>query len=116
MKNIAYNAALGLNVLLVFFLLAADRLQVPAWMQVAGRMHPLVLHFPIVILLLAAVIQLMQKGKEPYLRNMFEWLLIAAVVAAALTALAGFILSKEDGYQGSDISLHKWSGVATSLL
>ena len=51
-KNIVFNIILCLNCLLVLFVLAGDKLHIPAWLQVAGRMHPLVLHFPIVLLIL----------------------------------------------------------------
>ena len=47
-KNILFNIILCLNCILLLFVLAGDKLHVPAWLQVAGRMHPLVLHFPIV--------------------------------------------------------------------
>ncbi len=49
------NTCLTINCLLLFLALFGAHLQVPAWLQVAGRMHPLVLHFPIVLLLLAVV-------------------------------------------------------------
>ena len=65
-KNSLFNITIALNCLLVFLLLFQDRLAVPAWLQVAGRMHPLVLHFPIVLLVLYAITV---KEEEFYYRD-----------------------------------------------
>ena len=54
-KNILFNVSFALNCLLLFLLLFENRLSVPAWLQVAGRMHPLILHFPLVLIVLYAV-------------------------------------------------------------
>jgi len=50
-KNIFYNVILSLNCLLLFLLIFEGRLSVPSWLQVFGRMHPLIVHFPIVLVL-----------------------------------------------------------------
>ena len=54
-KNISYNITFALNCLLVFFILFGKALSIPTWLQVVGRMHPLLLHFPIVLLVVAIV-------------------------------------------------------------
>ena len=51
-KNIVFNIIFAGNCLLLFLLAAEKYIVVPAWLQVIGRMHPLVLHFPVVLLLL----------------------------------------------------------------
>src|SRR3546814_6491862 len=57
LKNITLNLILGLNVFILFFLLAEGRIVIPPALQVLGRMHPLLLHFPIVLLFLALVFE-----------------------------------------------------------
>jgi uncharacterized membrane protein len=54
-KNIVYNTSFGLNCLLLFLVLFGKSLTIPTWLQVVGRMHPLLLHFPIVLLVIAAI-------------------------------------------------------------
>ena len=51
-KTILYNTSFALNCLLVFLLIFEDRLLLPPWVQTVGRMHPLLLHFPIVLMVL----------------------------------------------------------------
>ena len=48
-KSIFYSTTIAANCLLCFFLLFYDRIAVPSLLQVAGRAHPLILHFPIVL-------------------------------------------------------------------
>ena len=81
-KNILFNSTLALNCLLCFLWIFEDRLNIPPWLQVAGRMHPLVLHFPIVLLTLFAL-QLLT-GR----RDTDNILLLLAAFTAAVTATA----------------------------
>ena len=48
-KNTIFNITIGAATLLVFFLIFEKRLTLPPWLQVFGRMHPLLLHFPITL-------------------------------------------------------------------
>src|SRR6476469_8314293 len=109
-KSIIYNISFALNCLLVFLLLFEARLQVPAWLQVAGRMHPLVLHFPIVLMILAIVWELFMRpvNEDQVLgRNIGDVLLLSASVTAVCTSLMGLFLSKEGGYTEGSVDLHK---------
>lgn len=110
------NICLMLNSLLLFLALFGTQQQVPTWLQVAGRMHPLVLHFPIVLLLLAAVWEI-SSLRHSDLRGfaMGDALLLSAAVSAALAAVMGLLLSQEGGYGADTLFWHKWSGVAVSL-
>src|SRR5450432_1247130 len=100
-----------LNALLLFFLLFDNRLVVPSWLQVLGRMHPVVLHFPIVLVILYAVWMIWAARAGPgalagpgtpagsgVLVEIADILLLTAAVSAAITAIMGIFLSKEPGY------------------
>jgi uncharacterized membrane protein len=119
-KNILFNIILCLNCLLLLFVLVGDKLQVPAWLQVAGRMHPLILHFPIVLLILYIFWSIFLQAKTKTVLTgpedeIGKWLLLATAFTAALTALMGFLLSKEAGYNPQALWWHQWGGVAVSL-
>lgn len=114
-----YNIAFALNCLLVFLLLFESRLQVPSWLQVAGRMHPLVLHFPIVLLIVAIVWELFiasRSTNNAMMQQFGDGLLLAVSLTAVFTSLMGLFLSKEDGYTADTVTIHKWGGVTVSLL
>lgn len=110
---------LPLTVLLIFLLLFENRIVLPAWLQVAGRMHPLLLHFPVVLLVLYCIWTLFipKKAIEPTYRQLVgDWLLLLSAVTAVATALMGLFLSKEEGYDAEALQWHKWSGVAVALI
>ncbi len=117
-RSIIYNIAFALNCLLAFLVVFDDYLRIPGWLQVVGRMHPLVLHFPIVLLVLCITWELFMVkrfGEHPANERIGDALLICASIASAVTALMGLFLSKEDGYTAEALFWHKWAGVFISF-
>ncbi|MHA4739157.1 FN3 associated domain-containing protein [Dyadobacter sp. MSC1_007] len=117
-KGLIYNLAFFLNGLLVFLLLFEDRFTVPIWMQAVGRMHPLVLHFPLVVLILYClwVVIVEKPDSTRWNAQLADSLLIIGTLTAVVAAFSGFILSKEDGYESDTLLWHKWLGIAISLM
>ncbi|WP_018628981.1 FN3 associated domain-containing protein [Niabella aurantiaca] len=116
-QEILFNGCIALNGLLLFLLFSDHYLRVPSFMQVLGRAHPLVLHFPIVLLLVAFLFELqLLSAKQQSLRGFANTLLLAAALTTVIAALMGLLLSKEDGYDSDAIQLHKWLGAACSFL
>jgi uncharacterized membrane protein len=117
--GILVNICFALNCLLIFLLLFENRLIVPAWLQVAGRTHPLLVHFPIVLVLLyvlGSLVSLLSKAKsDSSYRAMNDLLLLLAALSSVLTALMGLFLSREEGYDPDALQLHKWGGVILSV-
>jgi uncharacterized membrane protein len=105
--------------MLVFLLLFENRIQLAAWLQVAGRMHPMILHFPIALSILYVLYVLFLQNKLSPPGNAIqigEWLLLLSAFTAATTAILGLFLSREEGYDAEALMWHKWGGVAVSLL
>ncbi|MEO6720744.1 MAG: DUF2231 domain-containing protein [Ferruginibacter sp.] len=116
-KNIIYNCSFALNCLLVFLLIFGNNMNVPLFLKVAGRMHPMILHFPIVLLILSFLWEAIVGAKhEPAIKAAGDWLLLSASFTAVIAALMGFFLSKEGGYDAESIAWHKWTGVLISLV
>lgn len=87
---------------------------VPSWLQVIGRVHPLVLHFPIVIIVMYIVWLLLARANSHYLQ-VGSHLLLMTAFTSAFTALCGLLLSKEAGYDADALQPHKWAGTLTSI-
>ncbi len=102
-------AVFGLSLFLVFCLLFESFIELPRLLAWVGRWHPLVLHFPIVLLLLAAFLGLTGK-KVP------KQLLTIAVLLSLLTAISGFFLGKEIEIKGNLLFWHQWMGGVLALL
>jgi uncharacterized membrane protein len=119
LKNILATALIPFNILLLFFLIFSNQLVIPTWLQVLGRMHPVILHFPIVLVLIYFVIVLLVPKKimsETWYVELTEWILVFAALTAVLTALMGIFLSKEGGYDADSITAHKYFGSIISFL
>jgi uncharacterized membrane protein len=115
-KGFADSLLFALNIFIIILLLAGDSLVVPQWLQPLGRMHPLVLHFPIVILMLAMLMEFFRFNAEFVNEKLYQtftnYLLVLGVIFSALTVIMGLFLSREPGYEGSTLEWHKWFGVA----
>lgn len=115
--NITANIILALQVLLIFLLFFQDDISLPVWLQSAGRTHPLLVHLPIGFLLISFLLWLFRKQfEEKNFELIFKFSLQLAALSASLTALMGFFLSKEKGYDEDILAAHKNAGVAFSLL
>lgn len=120
LKRFAGQLLFAANVFVVFLLLFEDRLVVPVWLQTVGRMHPLLLHFPIVILLIAMLLEFFRFKPEntanTFYKSFLENMLLAGSLFAAATVMMGLFLSKEEGYGGPTLFWHKWTGAGIFFL
>ncbi len=82
-----------------------------------GRLHPLAVHFPVSLLLFAALLELftLKKFNGP-LRPGINISIAAGTIAAVFAALVGWLLSVTGDYAASTIDLHQWIGYATVIL
>ncbi|MEN2283671.1 c-type cytochrome domain-containing protein [Algoriphagus sp. SE2] len=92
--------------------IGGDNLFLPEWLQVIGRSHPLILHFPIVLLLFGLLFFWAPNLKaKKDLKEFGEISFLLGCNFAGITVLAGLILAQED-YEGSALEWHKWAGLA----
>ena len=82
-------------------------------------MHPLVLHFPLVLMFVGIFLEYLITRKNfqhPAAEKITSYIFYLFALSAALTALFGFFLYKEGSYLGEEVILHKWTGTAVSML
>ena len=85
-------------------------------MQLLGRLHPLILHLPIGILLLVWLMEwLGQKDKYAFLRPAVGFGLKVGIWSALAAALSGLLLSYEGGYEENVLFWHQWLGIGTAI-
>ena len=117
LRNVLANVIFSLNILIIFFLLVYDKLEFPRWIHAIGRLHPMMLHLPIGILVLAYLFVLLQKRfKKKSFQPVLLLTLYIAAASASLTAVMGIILSTEGGYDQTQLNRHLYTGVLVSFL
>jgi uncharacterized membrane protein len=108
-------------VFLIFLLAFEEKIVVPVWLQSFGRLHPLILHFPIVLLVLLLAWEFFRftRKNTPWIDTAEQWISDAWIVGAALTGMTtifGLFLSKESGYSGDTLFWHKWTAVSLFIV
>lgn len=85
--------------------------------QFLGRLHPLVVHFPVALLCVALLLECIG-----WYRKSSDWrpgitaLVWIGVVSAGLAAVLGLVLVNQEEYSGKTVTIHQWSGFATVVL
>jgi uncharacterized membrane protein len=88
--------------------------------QLFGRLHPLVLHFPVALLLIAAALEFVRAFRDDArLGRLTVFLLALGAVGAVVAAATGWVFAHESHPQPSLrvlLTWHRWLGVATAAL
>ncbi|WP_395626970.1 c-type cytochrome domain-containing protein [Daejeonella sp.] len=80
-----------------------------------GRFHPVLVHLPIGVLLIAALFQwLSRKEKYKSLSTAVSIALFWGMVSAIFACISGYLLSNSGDYDGDLISNHQWFGIAVA--
>jgi uncharacterized membrane protein len=116
-KSLLLNFVFFLQVLLIFLLIFENRVTLPVWLQVAGRLHPALLHLPIGLLAFFSILLFAQNEfKKGAFKKITVITLLVTSFTASFTALFGFFLSRQGDYGSDSLLQHKISGTALSLL
>jgi len=85
--------------------------------ELIGRFHPLLVHLPIGILLLAALFQLLAlKPKYASLHAATSIALFWGMISAILSCISGYLLSQSGDYEEELVDTHKWFAIATASI
>ena len=82
-----------------------------------GHLHPVLVHLPIGILLLAGLFQLLAlKPKYAGLHAATSIALFWGMIAAILSCISGYLLSQSGDYDENLVDSHQWFGISTALI
>ncbi len=82
-----------------------------------GHFHPLLVHLPIGILLVALLLQwLSRKKKYEIFQHAVPIILLAGAIMGLFACITGYLLSITDDYNKNIASWHMWMGIATTLV
>jgi uncharacterized membrane protein len=87
------------------------------WIQFIGRFHPLTVHFPVALILLVPVLEIVGMNKSfSYLRLSSGFVLGLATIAGIFAAFLGWCLARAGGYSGPVVTQHMWGGIALTAI
>jgi len=82
-----------------------------------GRFHPLIVHFPIALLVAASIIEVMSRfARFKQLSLGLPFLLVLGTVTALVSVVMGFFIANDRGYDDETLFWHRWSGICILLL
>src|SRR5205085_1634036 len=81
-----------------------------------GRLHPMVVHFPLGLILFAAILELFTVGRfNSKLRPGITICLVTGVITSLISASFGWLLATGEDYSGNTLEIHEWTGIATGV-
>lgn len=115
--SILLSGLIFLHALLLFLLFWQDQVNLPWAFQLFGRFHPLILHLPIGLGVLLPFVHLLRRplGEHAFYLS-FRFVLYLTAFSAAITALFGFFLSQESGFEPELLVFHQWAGLAVAWM
>lgn len=89
-----------------------------AFLDFFGRFHPLLVHLPIGILLVAVLLEWLTIRIPRYtnLKPALPLLYLFGALGAVGACITGYLLSRSGDYSGALLVRHQWSGILTAVL
>jgi uncharacterized membrane protein len=85
--------------------------------EVVGRLHPLLVHLPIGILLLAVVFEWLSRYERfVLLQTSISVILWIGSFTAFFSCITGYLLSQSGEYDGDTVGWHQWMGISAMLV
>jgi Planctomycete cytochrome C len=83
-----------------------------------GHAHPLLLHLPVGVLLLATLLAVLDRWyyRDERLTPTIRLALSVGAVSAVVAAFSGWLLAGKGDYDPDMLDQHRWTGVATAVL
>lgn len=82
-----------------------------------GRLHPLVVHFPVGLLVVSWLLELLiWRRRSADFAPAIRWLLIIGTVTAVLSVVFGLLLINTEDYGSDILFVHQWAGIGTMIM
>lgn len=82
-----------------------------------GHFHPVFVHLPIGILILACILQVIEKRKPGTdFEQAITTSLLIGMISAIISCITGYFLSRSDDYDEQLVSRHQWLGIGVAVV
>jgi uncharacterized membrane protein len=117
LRKIVADSVFVVQILILFILIFESSIVVPPFVQAIGRLHPLLLHLPIGLLLVTVILIFARRFFEgTSFEDLISFLLHLTALTASLTTIMGLLLSLEGTFPADQLWAHKYLGVTLSFL
>ncbi|NBA74611.1 ribonuclease inhibitor [Emticicia sp. ODNR4P] len=87
------------------------------WAMFLGHFHPLVVHLPIGMLIMAAILEWLSRKKNlQTLQPAIAPILLTGSLTAVLSCIFGYLLSSSGEYNEDTLFWHQWMGIAVAAV
>lgn len=90
-----------------------------SWQQTLGRLHPMLVHFPIALLLCACATEIASRLRSHHagwLQGATRGTLWIAAIGGIIAAACGWLNAAHEGFASDEVETHRWLGVGTATL
>ena len=85
--------------------------------ELLGRFHPLIVHLPVGMLILAFVMEIASRQKRlKYLKPAIPFVLLITILSAIFAWFTGWIMPKEGAFDEEIVRYHFWSSLAMTVI
>jgi uncharacterized membrane protein len=89
----------------------------PFWLwSFLGRLHPMIVHFPIGLLFVAAFLELLIWRNKNELKPAVTTIMMVAAISSVVSVVMGLLLANTGSYGAESLPLHQWTGISTLFL
>ncbi|MDW3648638.1 MAG: c-type cytochrome domain-containing protein [Bacteroidia bacterium] len=117
-KKLLLSILLGISSLILLYLGLNSNMDADGgFIGYLGRFHPLIVHFPIVLVVLSLIIELVEVWRKDLIHKQLKTaLLFTAIASSLLSAYLGYFLYQSGEYEGQLINDHMWGAIYLSLI
>jgi len=88
-----------------------------SFFTLTGRLHPLLVHLPIGILLLAIMLEILSgRARHQGLKQAADLSLLIGFLCAVLSCITGLLLSQSGDYDESVVNVHQWLAISLTIV
>jgi len=85
--------------------------------ELIGKLHPVLVHLPIGIFLIAIAMEFVGRTKRfSHLQMSIDFILIIGTITGIFSLITGYLLSLDGSNDSNSVNLHKWVAIASVLM